>query len=1579
MNIQSEGQGQAFGDKGLNQLLEEARKKLVETGTRNRLIHVNRDNKRANSLKIINERADDVFDLLKSKGRKMRFLATGKDKHAAADEDEILLLEEIAEDAGGFDEARYTDNQLETPLGPDAQQKRLLRLAKDARTAEEEQGINILFLAIGFLTWLEDKSSAVKREAPLILLPVDLKRNERTSTYEVVWRGDDIITNLPLQERLRQDFGINLPEIEADEDGWTPSHYFNQVREVIANKERWCIDNDGMELGFFSFAKLLMLRDLDPTAWGEVGLHSSPLIEGLLRSGFENETPLFDKNAKLDDMLEPADIVQVVDADSSQTKVIEEVRKGRNLVVQGPPGTGKSQTITNIIAAAVHDGKTVLFVAEKMAALLVVHSRLQKSGLASACLELHSRAANKKAVLQEIDRTLKAGSAVPNMPERPERLKQLRDQLNTIEKMLHSNVGGIDSSPFNAMAVMSKMAGIGAPPPTLTVPNLASAPQVKLEKAKQLLKDYATLKDEAGPRLQHPFRSVKALDLQPPDIQRLMAAVKRAIEHLQSLREALQKLDDLFGLESRTIQDAERILKVLALAEKAPLNTQVYLGRVAQSMSNPRFAIALNSAETWVTSKANATEFSSIAFQTPIAHIRSPLIQGSNSFFARLGSAYRTASRELASLIKQPLPKKATERALLLDKLIDLQEKRERFVQDRTVLIAILEEHWCEEDTPFSQISDVLSWSKQTKETAPELELDRLGRLLNSAVSLQSIADLLRQHLREAGACLAEIEASLDVSSEDLFQCTSFNAASIEQIIAWLGKLETNQGRYAQWCQYQRLVVALQAQKLDSLIERMDNGEFDAQAAINELNYAHAEASWAHARKFLPQLGSIANENRHEIVQAFRQNETQRLEDVQRLIKAKHLSQLPTGGIGEMAVIRGELAKKRAHKSIRKLIGTAGTMVQRIKPVMLMSPISVAQFLAPNAISFDLLVIDEASQVRPEDALGAIARARQIVVVGDKKQLPPTAFFDRMTSNDEEEEDEEDLLSGAVRATDTESILSLCEARSISKRMLEWHYRSRDPSLIAVSNAEFYEGDLVLPPSPLQNDARYGLRFIQVPGAYTPKSAGTGKAATNKIEAQEIVKAVIKHAAEDPTLSLGIVTFSTSQRNMVTEILEYERRKNALLDAFLREGNQEDLFVKSIENVQGDERDVILISVGYGPREPNGRLASMNFGPVNKEGGERRLNVLFSRARVRCDVFASFDPGEIDLARTQKEGTRILKRYLQYAKSGQLVENAPTGADADSPFEEDVANVIRKLGYEVDHQVGSAGFLIDLGVKHPDLVGQYMIAVECDGATYHSALWARERDRLRQDILENLGWHFHRIWSTDWFYRREQEIERLKQALENAAHLGGASQALIGANHSFVPKEDSFVENQDESFVISQLPENFTFTQPYTVAQVRVEGSYEPHEAPMSLLAKTVKRIVEIEGPIHQDEVARRLASAFGKEQAGRRIIQKTLDALNFVKGAIVNDETRAVLKTNGNFWFTDLQETDTPMRNRSDQTPSLQRADMLPPMEISAIAKRVVEESGQASQDEIIRAVAKNFGFDRVGSSLKEAITAVL
>ena len=1542
-------------------LLDDARRALVETGARNRLIHVNRETTRSNSLNIINERTHDVFDLLRVQGTRMRFLATGQDDEQD-DEELVLALPGYLND--DFDPARYRDKFLETALGPEKLERRLLRLFTDARTAEEEQGFNILYLALGFLKWFESTSSDKLREAPLVLVPVQLVRSERRASFDLIARDEDIVTNLPLQERLRSDFGIELPEIEDDED-WRPNGYLADVESLVSNRQGWSVDIDGIHLGFFSFAKLLMMRDLDPDNWEDGVLEEDQLIRGLLAEGFTPKEPLFNSEDRLDERLDPADIVQVIDADTSQTKVIEEIRSGRNLVVQGPPGTGKSQTIANIIAGAVHDGKTVLFMAEKMAALDVVHARLKRVGLGDLCLELHSRTANKRAFIQEIERTLMAGRAVPDTPGEPETLRRARDRLNEIVKLLHDPIPGYGFTPFSVISEIIGFVGRRVFPPQLNARSLLELGDLERLAIADRIKDYVSLLARAGPRHEHPFVGVGSTRLQPPDLQRLMRSLPEAVRVLHELQEAARVVCEPVGLDPPdTLDHAENLFNLLQCLARRPTGANEAAEPLFAHIGQSRMCEALAAGRAWRMAKDEAeADFLDSAWAAPVSDLRAPIATGVGSFWARCFGKYRRASAELAGLLRSSLPKSPGDRLALVDRLIDVQNKRKSLANDETWLRDSLGPVWRGDKTDFVMLASVVKWLEEVSGTGWLTDARRLKQISKLVPSSETSSRELRSRIDTTHQSLDRIIEPLSYSDPEGRERSEI---PLEELLIRLSAMTENIDLYGEWVKISVNAADLEDAGLSELVIALDKSQLAPEDAVDEFLYATAEVRWHAARESLPQLNEFSHLDRHELVKTFRDLDKQRLKETRRLVRELHRGQLPTGAYGEMGFLRGEIAKKRRHLPIRRIMQRAGNMVQRIKPVFLMSPISIAQFLPPQTVEFDLLVIDEASQVRPEEALGAIARCRQIAVVGDQKQLPPTSFFDRVAGDSDE--DDPDQEPQTARATELESVLTLCEARGLNNKLLEWHYRSRDPSLIAVNNAEFYDHRLILPPSPVQDDGRYGLVFTRVPGVYSSRSRGDGRPGTNRIEADEVAKRLAEHARTQPNLSVGVVAFSKAQSDMVMEVLEVARRDDHQLEALLRENKAESVFVKNIENVQGDERDVILITVGYGPHEPDGRLASMSFGPINSDGGERRLNVLFSRARVQCEVFCSFDPDDIDLSRTTRDGPTVLKRFLEFARSGQLHQPMPTGDVADSPFEEDVANEIRSMGFECDAQVGSAGFRIDLGVRHPDRAGRYILAVECDGATYHGSLWARERDRLRQDVLEGMGWRFHRIWSTDWFHRRSDERKRLRQSLEEARATADLSYAGSNAEPPADPPEESAaapIMPEGDS-----IPERMLSASPYRRAQIQFHGSEAPHEISVRRLSDLVARIVEAEGPVHEEEVARRVATAFGLARAGPRIRKAVQHAISMKDGIILMDER---------FCMTAAQHQNPPVRDRSLETAPTTRADYLSPIEIRAAAVIVERESGRMPRDELITATARLLGFARTGQDVRARIQAAL
>jgi superfamily I DNA and/or RNA helicase/very-short-patch-repair endonuclease len=465
----------------------------------------------------------------------------------------------------------------------------------------------------------------------------------------------------------------------------------------------------------------------------------------------------------------------------------------------------------------------------------------------------------------------------------------------------------------------------------------------------------------------------------------------------------------------------------------------------------------------------------------------------------------------------------------------------------------------------------------------------------------------------------------------------------------------------------------------------------------------------------------------------------------------------------ELGLIEHERGKQRKHIPLRDLLARAGQAVQDLKPCFMMGPFSVAQYLKPGGLEFDLVVIDEASQMRPEDALGALVRSGQIVVVGDPKQLPPSSFFSRAVDEGDEEEQEE---------TDTESVESILDLAMRCwqpYRRLLWHYRSRHGSLIAFSNCHFYNNELIVFPSPATDNSDCGVQLEPVEGIYR-------KGGINEIEArrvaEEAIRFMVAEMASDAEMrSLGIVAMNQKQSELIQDEVDRLVQDSHEAERYINHFEQEaeglnSFFVKNLENVQGDERDAIFISATYGPDQESGKV-HQRFGPINSQSGPRRLNVLFTRAKQQVRLFSSMSASDIQVNDTARQtGRQVLRDYLRYAETGELPSGAQSNGEPDSDFEVFVRRRLEARGFQVDHQIGVSGYFIDLGVRDPAFPDTYIVGVECDGAAYHSAKSARDRDRLRQQVLENLGWTIYRIWSTDWFADPEGETDKLERFLQ---------------------------------------------------------------------------------------------------------------------------------------------------------------------------------------------------------------------
>jgi hypothetical protein len=1368
--------------------LTRAQRALLDLSTRNRLLSL--PTRSAGVLPIAGECSGSVFARLVAEGKAMGFAPT----EAEAEGDGGPRRRRAAAAPGAAALPDPDDLLLSAPLTATALARVLTRIERDARGFHEEQGLNILYLALGQLAWSDPRPPATERRAPLVLVPCTLARATARDAFRLRWDGGEVAGNLTLAAMLAEQFRIALPAPpELDEraaDAWTAAEtWFAAVAEAVA-PAGFRVEPDGIALGLFSFAKYLMYKDLERP---EIAAH--PLVRALLGAAPPPRFDPFPDDADIDALIPVEKLDLALDSDGSQTLAAEAARRGASLVIQGPPGTGKSQVITNLIAQGVLDGKTVLFVAEKLAALEVVQRRLAGVGLGAACLALHSEGANRRALLAELDATLKAPRPAPPDREaviRP--LGALRGRLNRHASAMHSSIGATGWTAFRAIGEVARLKQAGVAPPELRL-DAAGWTAAQIREAGRLARELAATVQRIGLPARHPWRGVRATALLPTELDRIPARIPPALEAIAALRAAAGAGASLAG--------AERTLA------------------------------ALRAAEAFAAIRARAPGVRDAAWTAAgIAEARAELAKGSG-FLRSFSPAYRAAREAVAALFATP----PADPVAALDAVLEGQR--------------------------------LLREAPEAATVAPD---PAAARALEAALARvrEAALPLFAELALDRAAAFGSADPPLGAIAERLAQCAAAPAS------------------LADWLALARLAAQAAEAGLAPFADRLADGRIAPEDAPGAFRFALAEALMAAAMRANPTLAAFDGPAFSRLVEEFRAADQARLALTRAEAAAAHAARLRIAEgpdmLREMAVLRGELAKRARHLPIRTLLARAGPAIQAIKPVFMMSPLSVAAFLDPAAIAFDLLVIDEASQIEPVDALGAVARSRQIVVVGDDRQMPPTRFFARLTGEDEEPAEDETLATG-----DVESILSLCTARGFPAQMLRWHYRSRHESLIAVSNRAFYENRLLVIPSPRPRSADLGLSLVRVDGVFD--SGGTG---TNAVEAQAVAEAALAHARAHPEDTLGVAAFSVRQRDAILDAVEALRRDNPDVEPFFAAHPHEPFFVKNLENVQGDERDVIFVSVGYG-KGPDGKLA-MRFGPLSAEGGERRLNVLITRAKKRCVVFSGLTADDIDLARASGRGVAVLKDFLAFAAGGTAAA-AQAGED-DAALTDAIAGALEGAGLAVARRVGLAGLFVDVAVQ--DEAG-YRLGILTDGDFYASARSARDRDRLQEGALAMMGWRLTRSWAADWLVRPEAEARRL------ASLAGGAA------------------EQQTET---SAAPALHGLSAPYTPAAIEVPRDTPPEAMPFARTGGIVAAIVRAEGPIHTDAVIARAAALWGigaPTAKQRAALAQALRLAKELEGLVAE----------GEFWR--AEDAAIAPRDRSALPAPWRRPDWLPPAEIRA------------------------------------------
>jgi very-short-patch-repair endonuclease len=1639
---------------------------LLDMGGRNRLLNFRHT--RTSTLEIAAPAGEELLGRLTGSGWGFADVA-----EEGADTGGISLAKE-GDFAGAVQVGNGIVTQKATQAGLD---RALTELRCKSGQMYNDYGLWVLWLGVGMLEWREagaHESSA----APLVLVPVELTRDVSGSVRLRAAEGQDAIHNPAVAVKLAQ-LGV-VWEAVSGLDCADTGAVLDAARDVAERQEGWAV-GDRAVLAMFASHKEAMYQDLKEH---EAAVLADPLIRAIglgPDAGLPDDVIGFDPPPleRIDEVQLPERTPLVLDADASQRQCIAAAMEHRSFVMSGPPGTGKSQTITNMIAALMHAGRSVLFVSEKAAALDVVRNRLNGVGLGDFVLALHSSAATKKAVAQELGRALltevpASGAADHELAE----AARLRSELSAyaaamnevrepLGRSLHEVMGRVvllEQEGTPALPLASGSSGsLGSSGPGSSGTLSAQVLLDVLRAARSVSRSWRPVMEGASfawrglrdaeelgrPPLGLVEEAVDALDaLYGAADRRPLAAAAPSLRTVRDIESCVHELRgqlpqgkrdsatvlpgdqsmqaaqlaDSFGLDKPV--DAAGALALCELADLAEREHRPAPGWFARgALARARSAAAeLRQAVTALDAAREAaqdvfTEQVLACEENELDALARRFAEDHQGFTARFKGQFRMDRAAVAALSRTGVWDKVLAARLAEALAWKRADATVRLASDQYA--ALLGPYVPGGDDGFGPLDAALATASRIEELAPgagefsrmaarlahDAEVDPLVRLQVRAVrgALADWCDVAERRSARWSDSVSRVVGMFDDGRQ--LQLYPSLRGTFEDAGRELRVLLADPSGPEEWQAYGSGLAVLERQGVADLVGRSAERGFSAEQLPAVVERAVLQ-SWADTVLATdPRLRTTRSADLDARVEDFREADLRMVAAASGAVIEACNKRKPRafGGGGAGLIIR-EAEKKTRHMAVRDLLGRAREVVQAVKPCFMMSPLTVSQFL-PADYRFDVVIFDEASQVRPGDAVNCIYRGRSLIVAGDEKQLPPTSFFDSAVG-DESEEYDEDVPDSF------ESLLDACKAGAMRSLPLRWHYRSRHEDLITFSNRSFYENSMVTFPGARDKGADVGVEFFKADGVYD-----RGGRRDNRIEADFVAQRVLHHFDTRPGRTLGVVALSQAQASAIELAVQQARLMRPDLDHCFTEGRLDGFFVKNLESVQGDERDVMIMSIGYGPDERG--VLGLNFGPVNKDGGWRRLNVAVTRARFRMEVVASFHGTR--LKDSDNVSVQHLKRYLEYAADGPAVLSRDVLAvdgEPESPFEESVLGVLRGWGYTVQPQVGVAGFRIDMGLRHPAAPGAYALGIECDGAMYHSSRAARDRDRLREQVLEGLGWTLHRIWGTDWYRNRPEAERRLKAAVEEAvardpyagsARAGGAGAAgavggagiaevtgaagvagavegpvavagvaegasdargvLVAAAAPVADLPVPAVERVLPARVpVDRVPDR-PWSSAYRVADIRVSTPVEMHTSEARpALRRVITRIVETEGPVHEDLLVQRAREAWGLGRAGSRIRDNVRDVLRNLgaEGVVVLDGS-----------FVDVAGRSDGPAARTPVDACVRKVAQVAPVERRFVLVRLAAECPGMTAEELLLQVREFFGWKRMGTDIRATLEA--
>jgi len=1356
-------------------------------------------------LHIVSAGADSTYSLVKSGEYLLSPVSADFSEASATPFKSAALLTRQAE----LILAENRNGVLRTFSDAAANEELLSRFVKKSKNAFEETGCKILYLAFGFLKWYE-KGAKKEKYAPLCLLPVAIKKSGGGNGFILTAEEDSSVQlNSTLFEFLKQEFNIDARGLEKGISSLSLSQIFALVRGTIGKQRGWDIAED-IYLSVFSFAKYTMWRDIRENI---DEFKKNPLVSSLIDN--KNKITQAESDYMGEDGAYPTQTLTPLPCDSSQFEAVAYSQSGNTFVLHGPPGTGKSQTITNIIANAINDGKQVIFVAEKQAALDVVKKRLDSIGLGDFCLELHSSKTGKTEALKKLASTLalKEGKRKKDIEGAASKNASLRRLVEDPHSALHAR-RKLGISVYEGIIQYLKNRSA---PDILNIQNsfYDSLTKENLVAYEQMISSAAAAAEECGGVAQSPFKNVNISEYSVFARDSLYCDSQVILNEIRNLKSYLNLFLALYRQKVSRLS-REKLKSVGALA--SALNPDFFAKYF--SCGEEEFAVFYR-AEVKLSSALNEykkhfTRLISLPDDNEKFLSEYSLVAAGKANIKKCKAVYPVYKRLLGAAVNKGEFERKKEEYFKL--VYDISSARSELLNG--VYADKIK-------GSFSSLSlkkneEFIRELKNVYKTASSVFMDFNAESFNSSCIRAACG-----YTSSALGGLINALSAFSVAEENFLTCISADRSKLafDDILEYYrnkaSALIENIDKLSFWCTYKACVRRLDGAGLKFVGDALEEGRYKPEIIITAFRknvYKYFVETNIAADPILSAFSAAVLEENIEKYRLSCDGLSLAAKDV---IRARLISLLPDENTE--GAVSGELSFfRRAYKSggrglnLREIFAEIPNLLKSVAPCLLMSPVTVSQYLAPKACFFDAVIFDEASQMPTSEAVPAIARAKSAVIVGDPKQLPPTSFFSSSYSDEDNPENE-----------DMESVLDDALALGLPERYLTWHYRSKHESLIAFSNIMYYDGMLRTFPSPDSLDSK--VRLVKVDGEYE-----RGGRKCNAQEAEALVAEVVRRL-KDSTLkkqSIGIVTFSNVQKEFIERRLAKELTKNKLEEAAY--DGEEPLFVKNLENVQGDERDVILFSVCYGP-DKSGKM-SLNFGPLNQSGGWRRLNVAVSRARSEMLVFSSITSAMIDLSRTNSKGVEGLKAFLEFADRGKvsLALNPATVAAGDG-IGKYIAEELSLYGYDCRHDVGVSEFKIDVAVVDPFDKHRFILAVILDGSQKFSI---KDRNILQVQSLKRNNWNVIRIFSQNYYANPKREIEKIKETIDKL--IGAESANVKSAKKYKAAYTPAVLEERTETAEFILSGENDTF------------------------ICERLKKIVSEEQPVTENYLIRRMCLSIG-------------------------------------------------------------------------------------------------------------------